>query len=88
MTETLERVKPRLMVSLRTHPLGVRLLPGRRHGDRQRLARGRRLPARQSSRADPDLRAFAVAALDAGVDMTDPDEVERFVRRYNEGLAA
>jgi hypothetical protein len=33
-------------------------------------------------------KAFAVAALAAGVDITDRDEVERFMRRYNEGLAA
>ena len=33
-------------------------------------------------------KAFASAALDAGVDLTDPDEVERFIERYNDGLAA
>lgn len=33
-------------------------------------------------------KAFAVAALDAGVDLTDRDEVERFMARYNDGLAA
>ena len=33
-------------------------------------------------------KAFAVAALDAGVDLTDRDEVERFIGRYNDGLAA
>jgi hypothetical protein len=33
-------------------------------------------------------KALAVAALDAGVDLTDRDQVERFVQRYNDGLAA
>jgi hypothetical protein len=33
-------------------------------------------------------KMFAVAALDAGVDLTDRDEVERFIQRYNDGLAA
>jgi hypothetical protein len=33
-------------------------------------------------------KTFAVAALDAGVDLSDPDEVERFIDRYNNGLAA
>ncbi|MDP9260974.1 MAG: hypothetical protein M3O89_03280, partial [Actinomycetota bacterium] len=33
-------------------------------------------------------KAFAVAALDAGVDLTDHAEVERFMARYNDGLAA
>lgn len=33
-------------------------------------------------------KMFAVAALDAGVDLTDPDQVNRFIRKYNEGLAA
>jgi hypothetical protein len=33
-------------------------------------------------------KAFAVAALDAGVDLTDRDQVERFIERYNDGLAA
>jgi hypothetical protein len=41
---------------------------------------------------DPDAwgpaKAFAVAALDAGVDLTDPDQLERFIDRYNDGLAA
>jgi hypothetical protein len=41
---------------------------------------------------DPDAwgpaKTFAMAALDAGVDLTDGDQVERFVQRYNEGLAA
>lgn len=33
-------------------------------------------------------KTLATAALDAGVDLTDPDDVQRFVDRYNEGLAA
>jgi hypothetical protein len=41
---------------------------------------------------DPDAwgpaKTFAVAALDAGVDLTDPDQVNRFIEKYNAGLAA
>jgi hypothetical protein len=41
---------------------------------------------------DPEVwgpaKAFASAAMEAGVDLTDGDAVERFIRRYNEGLAA
>ena len=33
-------------------------------------------------------KSFAAAALDAGVDLTDPADVERFIHRYNGGLAA
>jgi hypothetical protein len=33
-------------------------------------------------------KAFAVAALDAGVDLTDRDALDRFVRQYNDELAA
>jgi hypothetical protein len=33
-------------------------------------------------------KSFAVAALDAGVDLADPEQVEAFVERYNDGLAA
>jgi len=33
-------------------------------------------------------KSFAVAALDTGVDLTDRAEVERFMQRYNDGLAA
>jgi hypothetical protein len=33
-------------------------------------------------------KTFAVAALDAGVDLADPEQVERFTQRYNDGLAA
>jgi hypothetical protein len=33
-------------------------------------------------------KTFASAALEAGVDLTDPDGVERFIERYNDGLAA
>ena len=33
-------------------------------------------------------KTFASAALEAGVDLTDFREVERFVERYNDGLAA
>lgn len=33
-------------------------------------------------------KMFASAALDAGVDLTDHDEIERFIERYNDGLAA
>ena len=41
---------------------------------------------------DPEMwgpaKAFTVAALDAGVELTDREEVERFIRRCNDGLAA
>jgi hypothetical protein len=41
---------------------------------------------------DPDAwgpaKTLAVAALDAGVDLTDRDQVARFIERYNNGLAA
>lgn len=33
-------------------------------------------------------KSFAVAALDAGVDLTDPDQVNGFIEKYNDGLAA
>jgi hypothetical protein len=33
-------------------------------------------------------KTFAIAALDAGVDLGDRDQVERFIERYNAGLAA
>jgi len=33
-------------------------------------------------------KTFAVAALEAGVDLADPAEVDRFVQRYNDGLVA
>ena len=33
-------------------------------------------------------KTLAVAALEAGVDLTDEADVERFVQRYNDGLAA
>jgi hypothetical protein len=33
-------------------------------------------------------KTFAVAALDAGVDLTDPDQVNRFIEDHNDGLAA
>ena len=33
-------------------------------------------------------KIIASAALEAGVDLTDPREVERFIERYNDGLAA
>ena len=33
-------------------------------------------------------KTFASTALEAGVDLTDRDEVERFIERYNDGLAA
>jgi len=33
-------------------------------------------------------KSFAVAALDAGVDLTDRAEVEQFMQRYNDGMAA
>jgi hypothetical protein len=33
-------------------------------------------------------KTFAVAASEAGVDLTDEAEVERFIERYNDGLAA
>jgi hypothetical protein len=33
-------------------------------------------------------KLLAVAALDAGVDLADPEQVERFIQRYNDGLAA
>jgi hypothetical protein len=42
--------------------------------------------------ADPEAwgpaKMFAVAALDAGVDLTDREQVENFIARYNDGLAA
>ena len=42
--------------------------------------------------SDPDAwgpaKVFAVAALEAGVDLADPDAVGRFIERYNGGLAA
>lgn len=33
-------------------------------------------------------KTLAVTALDAGVDLTDQEEVEHFIARYNDGLAA
>jgi len=33
-------------------------------------------------------KTFALAAMDAGVDLTDPDQVDRFIETYNDGLAA
>lgn len=33
-------------------------------------------------------KTFAVAALDAGVDLTDPGQVNSFIEKYNDGLAA
>ena len=33
-------------------------------------------------------KALVVAAVEAGVDLTDSDAVEHFIRRYNDGLAA
>jgi hypothetical protein len=33
-------------------------------------------------------KALAVAALDAGVDLTDRDQVEKFIQDYNDGIAA
>lgn len=33
-------------------------------------------------------KAIGLAALDAGVDLTDPDELARFVEHYDDGLAA
>jgi hypothetical protein len=33
-------------------------------------------------------KTFAVAAREAGVDLTDSDQVKRFIHRYNDGLAA
>ena len=33
-------------------------------------------------------KSFAVAAQQAGVDLSDPDAVGRFIERYNEGMAA
>jgi hypothetical protein len=33
-------------------------------------------------------KTFALAAQQAGVDLSDPDAVGAFVERYNEGLAA
>jgi len=41
---------------------------------------------------DPQARGpakvFAAAAEDAGVDLTDPEAVERYIQRYNEGFSA
>jgi hypothetical protein len=33
-------------------------------------------------------KTFAVAALEAGVDLTDPDQLNRFIEKYNDGIAA
>ena len=33
-------------------------------------------------------KMFALAAAEAGVDLTDPGSVGEFIERYNEGLAA
>ena len=33
-------------------------------------------------------KTFAVAALDAGVDLTDPEQVNRFIQKHDDGLAA
>ena len=46
LTDTLERIQPRLMVCGHIHP-GLRPIRARRHGDHQRLARRQRLPACQ-----------------------------------------
>jgi hypothetical protein len=50
--------------------------------------RGEMLEAVVDPRAWGPAKALAVAALEAGIDLTDPDAIERFIRRYNEGLAA
>ena len=42
----------------------------------------------QDSRAWGLAKAFAASAVDAGIDLTDPDEIERLIRHYNDGLAA
>lgn len=45
-----------------------------------------------ASAGDPDAwgpaKSFAAAALAAGVDLTDGEQVQRFIDRYNEGLVA
>jgi hypothetical protein len=58
----------------------------------QRPHPGRRLIVTLDAVSDPEAwspaKAFAVACHQVGVDLTDPDEVERFTERYNDGLAA
>jgi hypothetical protein len=50
--------------------------------------RGEMLEVVNDPEAWSPAKTFAVAALDAGVDLTDPDQVNRFIEKYNEGLAA
>jgi hypothetical protein len=46
------------------------------------------LRATQDPAAFGPAKSFAAAALAAGVDLTDGEQVQRFVDRYNEGLLA
>ena len=50
--------------------------------------RGEMLDAVDDPEAWGPAKSFAAAALAAGVDLTDAAEVERFIQRYNDGLAA
>lgn len=50
--------------------------------------RGEMLDAVSDPEAWGPAKIIASAALEAGVDLTDPREVERFIERYNDGLAA
>jgi len=50
--------------------------------------RGEMLGAVTDPEAWGPAKMFAVAALDAGVDLTDREQVENFIARYNDGLAA
>jgi hypothetical protein len=52
------------------------------------LFREEMLESLDDSEAWGPAKAFALAAQAAGVDLSDPDAVEAFVERYNDGLAA
>lgn len=52
------------------------------------LFRGELLETVNDPHAWGPAKSFAIAALDAGVDLTNPDDVQRFVDHYNQGLAA
>jgi len=67
---------------------GVRTAPLREAVAAVKQYRKEMLDAVSDSEAWGPAKSFAVAALDAGVDLTNHDEVERFIQRYNDGLAA
>jgi len=67
---------------------GVPAAPLREAVAAVKLYREEMLDAAGDPEAWGPAKMFAVAALDADVDLTDPDEVERFMARYNDGLAA